>query len=485
MIARITRRPRKKRIVILGGGFGGVYAAIHLEKLLAGQHTVEICLVSRDNFFLFTPMLHEIAASDLEITNIVNPLRKLLHKVEVLVGDVNEIDLPNKRVLVSCGYRNESRQVDYDQLVIALGSITNFYNLPGFPELALAMKSLPDAIRLRAQILRHLEEANSECNPTDRKSLLTFVVAGGGFAGVETVAALNDFVREALPFYPNLCEDMLRVMLVHSGSVILPELGESLGRYTQEVLSRRGVEVQLNTRVKSMTENSVLLVDGAAISSSTLVWTAGTVPNPLILPLSCRKERGRIRVNEFLRVPDWPDVWAVGDCAFVPDIRNPGKSHPPTAQHAIREGKIVAQNIAATLLGRRLKPFSFRTIGLLASIGRRTGVARIFGFNFSGFFAWWMWWTVYLSKLPGLDKKVRVAFDWTLDLLFPKDVCAVYDLDHSRDFDRRDHTRNALGNNGDYQVTARQPVHSSMGNGLTRIEPLATERYGWANPKVE
>lgn len=485
MIARVTRRPRRKRIVILGGGFGGVYAAIHLEKLLAREHTVEICLVSRDNFFLFTPMLHEIAASDLEITNIVNPLRKLLHKVEVLVGDVNEIDLPNKRVLISHGYRNESRQLDYDQLVIALGSITNFYNLPGFPELALAMKSLPDAIRLRAQILRHLEEANSECNPTDRKSLLTFVVAGGGFAGVETVAALNDFGREALPFYPNLCEDMLRLMLVHSGPVILPELGENLGRYTQEVLARRGVEVQLNTRVKSMTENSVLLVDGATIPSRTLVWTAGTVPNPLILPLPCVKDRGRIRVNEFLQVPDWPNVWAVGDCAFVPDIRNPGKSHPPTAQHAIREGKVVAQNIAATLLGHRLKPFSFRTIGLLASIGRRMGVARIFGFNFSGFFAWWMWRTVYLSKLPGLDKKVRVAFDWTLDLLFPKDVCAVYDLDHHRDFDRQDHTRNVLGNNGDYQVTARQPVHSSIGNGLRRIEPLGTERYGWANPRVQ
>jgi NADH dehydrogenase len=298
------------------------------------------------------------------------------------------------------------------------------------------MKSLPDAIRLRAQILRHLEEANSECNLTDRQSLLTFVVAGGGFAGVETVAALNDFVREALPFYPNLCEDMLRVMLVHSGSVILPELGESLGRYTQEVLARRGVEVLLNSRVKSMTENRVFLVDGVEIPSRTLVWTGGTAPNPLTVSLPCANERGRIRVNEFLRIPDWPDVWAVGDCAFVPDIRNPGKSHPPTAQHAIREGEVVAQNIAATLLGRRLKPFSFRTIGLLASIGRRSGVARIFGFNFSGFFAWWLWRTVYLSKLPGLDKKIRVAFDWTLDLLFPKDVCAVYDLDNSRDFEK-------------------------------------------------
>src|SRR6266581_311803 len=431
-----TSESAKKRIVILGGGFGDVYAALHLERLLARAPEVEICLISHDNFFLFTPMLHEIAASDLEITNIVNPLRKLLRKVEVLVGDVNQIDLPNKRVLISRGYRNDSKQIDYDHLVIALGSITNFYDIPGLAGLAVAMKSLRDAIRLRAQIIRHLEEANSECNSTDRQSLLTFVVAGGGFAGVETVAALNDFVREALPFYPNLCEDMLRVMLVHSGPVILPELGESLGRYTQKVLVRRDVEVRLNTRVKSMTENCVFLADGVEIPSRTLVWTAGTAPNPLTVSLPCANERGRIRVNEFLRIPDWPDVWAVGDCAFVPDIRNPGKSHPPTAQHAMRQGKVVARNIAAVLLGRRPEPFSFRTIGLLASIGRRTGVARILGFNLSGFFAWWLWRTIYLSKLPGLDKKIRVAFDWTLDLLFPKDVCAVYDLDNSRDFEK-------------------------------------------------
>jgi NADH dehydrogenase len=443
MIVRATRRRRKKRIVILGGGFGGVYAAIHLEKLLAGQNAVEICLVSHDNFFLFTPMLHEIAASDLEITNIVNPLRKLLRKVEVLVGDVNQIDLPNRRVLISRGRRNHSHQIDYDHLVIALGSITNFYNIPGLAGVAVPMKSLRDAIRLRTQIIQHLEEANFECNPADRQSLLTFVVAGGGFAGVETVAALNDFVREALSFYPNLCENMLRVMLVHSGPAILPELGESLGQYTEKVLARRGVEIRLNTRVKSVTENKVFLADGVSFPSRTLVWTAGTVPSPLISSLPCANERGRVLVNQFLRVPDWPNVWAVGDCAFVPDLRNPGKSHPPTAQHAIREGKVVAQNIAAVLFDRPLKSFSFRTIGLLAAIGRRTGVARIFGFNFSGFFAWWMWRTVYLSKLPGLDKKVRVAFDWTLDLLFPKDVCAVYDVDHRRDFDRVEPRNNA------------------------------------------
>jgi NADH dehydrogenase len=477
MIVRVTRKPRRKRIVILGGGFGGVYAAIHLEKLMARQSAVEICLVSRDNFFLFTPMLHEIAASDLEITNIVNPLRKLLRKVDVLVGDVNQVDLRNKRVLISRGYRKPLQKLDYDHLVIALGSTTNFYDLPGLAELAVPMKSLRDAIQLRGQILRYLEEANSEGDPAERQSSLSFVVAGGGFAGVETVAALNDFVREALRFYPNLCEDMLRVILVHSGPAILPELGESLGRYTEKVLSERGVEVRLNTRVKSVTEDRVLLTDGVSIPSRTLVWTAGTVPSPIISSLPCAKERGRLLVNQFLGVPDWPNVWAVGDCAFVPDTRNPGKSHPPTAQHAIREGKVVAQNIAAVLSGRPLRLFSFRTIGLLASIGRRMGVARILGFNFSGFFAWWMWRTVYLSKLPGLDKKVRVAFDWTLDLLFPKDVCAVHDLDQHRDFRSPDHAGNRSGNNGDHELGSAQLNWRECPDGIDLDRDNVLERF--------
>ncbi len=311
------------------------------------------------------------------------------------------------------------------------------------------MKSLPDAVQLRAQIIQHLEEAHAECSLIDRQALLTFVVAGGGFAGVETVAALNDFVREALRFYPNLRQEMLRVVLVHPGGVILPELGESLGQYTQQVLARRGVEILLNTRVTRVTKDLVLVTGSNSIPASTLVWTAGTVPNPLVSYLPCVKECGRVLVNEFLQVPDWPCVWVIGDCAFVPDIRKPGQSHPPTAQHAIREGKVVAQNIAAALRGRTPRPFSFKTIGLLASIGRRTGVARIFGFNFSGFFAWWLWRTIYLSKLPGLDKKLRVAFDWTLDLLFRKDVCAVQQDRRSSDSYRRDYRQETFGNNGD------------------------------------
>jgi len=255
-------------------------------------------------------------------------------------------------------------------------------------------------------------------------------------------------------------------MLVHSGPVILPELGESLGRYTQQVLARRRMDVRLNTRVKSMTEDNVFLVDSVPVPSRTLVWTAGTVPNPLISSLPCAKERGRLLVNQFLRVPKWPNVWAVGDCAFVPDMKNPGQSYPPTAQHAIREGKTVAHNIAAVLFNRPLKSFSFKTIGLLASIGRRTGVARIFGFNFSGFFAWWMWRTIYLSKLPGLDKRIRVAFDWTLDLLFPKDVCAVYDFNYRPDVHcpEVEDTTNTSENNVDYQTTEHHLLRLSLGN---------------------
>ena len=415
-------------------------------------------------------MLHEIAASDLEITNIVNPLRKLLRKVEVLVGDVDEIDLTKKRVLISRGYHEHSQQIGYDHLVIALGSTTNYYDLPGLAELAIPMKSLRDAVQLRGQMLRYLEAANSESDPAERRSLLTFVVAGGGFAGVETVAALNDFLREALPFYPRLCEDMLRVLLVHSGPAILPELGESLGRYTEKVLAERGVEIRLKTRVKNVAAGEISLTDGMSIPACTLVWTAGTVPSPIIASLPCAKERGLLLVNQFLRVPEWPNVWAVGDCACVPDIRNPGQSHPPTAQHAIREGKVVAHNIAAAVLGRPLKSFSFRTIGLLASIGRRTGVARIFGLNFSGFFAWWMWRTVYLSKLPGLDKKVRVAFDWTLDLLFPKDVCAVHDLDQ-REIPRHIRRSDPRGSNGETTCVIK-PAH---GEAMVRWQNRAND----------
>jgi NADH:quinone reductase (non-electrogenic) len=412
---------KKTRIVLLGGGFAGLHAASHLDDTLARDPNVEITLVNRDNFFLFTPMLHEVAASDLDLTNIVNPVRKLLKRVNFFAGEVESINLERKLVTVSHGFDHHHHELPYDHVVIGLGSITNFFNLPGLEQRALTMKSLGDAIHLRNRLIAHLEEADTECSVDVRRPLLTFVVAGGGFAGVETIAGINDFVREAIRFYTNLREDMLRVVLVHPGEVILPELGEKLGRYADKKLAERGVEIRVNTRVTGVTDSKVELSTGEQIESKALIWTAGTSPNPVLDSLPCLKERGCLKVDKMLRVPDWPGVRALGDCALVPDSKT-GQYHPPTAQHALRQGKTLAQNLIASLTGESLKPFSFSTIGQLAAIGRRTGVANILGINFSGFIAWWMWRTIYLSKLPRFEKKLRVALDWTLDLLFTKDL---------------------------------------------------------------
>ena len=411
----------KRRIVILGGGFGGLYTALELEKNLAADSGVEITLVNRDNFFLFTPMLHEVAASDLDPTDIVNPIRKLLQQTQFFVGNVETIDLNAKKVIVWHGEGRHPHELPYDHLVIALGSVANFLTLPGVEERALTMKSLNDAVGLRSRLIEHLDEADFECCPNIRKLLLTVVVAGAGFAGVETIAAVNDFLREAVQFYPNLTAEMIHVVLVEHGPAILPELSSALGVYAQQKLARRGVEIRLQTAVTSMVESGVTLSDGTLIETNTLIWAAGGAPNPLLATLPCIKEKGKLIVDTTLEIPGWPGVWALGDCAAIPDAKS-GKLYPPTAQHALRQGKVLARNIIATLRGTAKQPFVFSTIGQLAAIGRRPGVANIMGVNFSGFLAWWLWRTIYLSKLPRLEKKVRVALNWSLDLFFSKDL---------------------------------------------------------------
>ena len=412
--------PRRKRVLILGSGFGGLTVAMELEKGLGRDSSVEVTLVNRENFFLFTPMLHEVAASDLDLTTIVNPVRKLLRSAHFFAGEVEQIDFKQRKVVVSHGFDHHHHTLEFDFLVLGLGSVTNFYGLPGLQEYALTMKSLGDAMRLRNHLIAHLEEADSDCCKV-KEPLLTFVVAGGGFAGVETVAGINDFVRGALRSYPNLTEDMLRVVLIHSGPVILPELEETLGNYAERKLSGRKVEIHLNTKVESFSGQMVRLSDGTAIETNTLVWTAGTSPNPLLETVPCAKERGRLLVTECLELREWPGVWALGDCSAIPD-RQTGGFHPPTAQHAFRQGRIVAHNVIAVVRGIDQKQFHYSIIAQLAAIGRRTGVANILGINFSGFIAWWLWRTIYLSKLPRFEKKLRVAFDWTLDLIFSKDL---------------------------------------------------------------
>lgn len=409
-----------RQIVILGGGFAGIYTALELDRLIARRQDVEVTLVNRENFLLFTPMLHEVAASDLDPTDIVNPIHKLLKRVKFFCGSLDRIDLQRKVVHVSHGDEFHAHELRFDHLVLALGNVAHFFDLPGLAQNALTMKSLGDAMHLRNQMIALLEEADFECCKSIRDRLLTFVVAGGGFAGVETAAAMQDFLLAALPNYSNLQKKDIKVILVHSGPTLLPELSAPLGEYAGTILGERGMEIKLNTRVQGFENRMAKLSDGSKFETCTLVWTAGSAPHPLLDGLDCAKLRGKVLVDATLQVRDQQGVWALGDCAAIPD--SAGGYYPPTAQHAIREARRAARNIINVIDGSKPEPFHFKALGQLASLGARRGVAQIFGLRFSGFIAWWLWRSIYLMKLPRMEKRIRVALNWTLDVLFSKDT---------------------------------------------------------------
>jgi NADH dehydrogenase len=309
----------------------------------------------------------------------------------------------------------------FDQLVLALGSETNYFGTPGVAEHSVGMKTLGDAVMLRAGVIAMLEAASVEPDPARRKRMLTFVVAGGGFAGVETVGAINDLARESLPHYGRVDPGEVRVVLIHHGKVILPELGEALGLYAQEKLRERQVEIKLGVKVAAYAEGAVHCSDGDAIPAEMLVWAAGVSPSPLLKAIPCELQKGRVVVHSTMEVPGAPGVWAVGDCAAVIDPISQ-LPYPTTAQHALREGRLAAKNICARLEGKQAFPFKYKAPGQLATIGRRTGVAKIFGLNFSGIVGWVLWRTIYLMKLPGLEKKLRVGLHWALDEVFERDL---------------------------------------------------------------
>ena len=410
-----------RRVLILGGGFAGTYAARRLDKTLARLADVEVVLVSRENYLLFTPMLHEVAAGDLYPGDIVHPLRKMLRRVRFIEADVLHVDLHKRQVHLGAGALRRKLELTYDYLLLALGSETNFFGMNDVETHAATMKTLGDAALLRNRMVALLEEAAAETDKTIRRRLMTFVVAGGGFAGVETIGAMNDFLRETVTYYPELDRSMLQLVLVHPGKVVLPELGERLGRYAQEKLERRGVEVRIETRVTGYQNRTVKLAPGESIEADTMVWTAGSRPAAAIDALPVEKVKGRVKVTECLEVTGREGTaWAIGDCAAVPDGN--GGVQPPTAQHSLRQALAAAKNIEAAVGGTAKRPFRFSTLGQLASIGRHTGVAQILGMRFSGFFAWWLWRTVYLIKLPGIVKKLRVMISWSLDLLFAREI---------------------------------------------------------------
>ncbi|MSP13276.1 MAG: NAD(P)/FAD-dependent oxidoreductase [Chloroflexi bacterium] len=423
MAAAETPHHPSRRVVILGGGFGGVATAERLEQLYPRDMELEITLVSQSNFLLFTPMLAEVASSSLEAQHISAPVRAALPRSRFVKGDVVEIDTATQVVKVRAGRSMPLEIIPYDHLVTALGSSANYYNLPGLETNTFALKTLQDATQLRDHTITMLEQADVKPNEAERRRLLTFVVAGGGFAGTEMIAELFDLVHNVRRYYPYVRKDELRFVLVHSGDHILPELTPELGEYALNKLQSRGIEFKLGARVAGATPEAVLLNDGSQIPSHTKVWTAGNQPSPLLKMLPYEHTRsGQIVTNDTLQVKGSTNIWAVGDCAQIPDLFNTGKYCPPTAQHALREGQVAAENILASIRGKPLKPFRFQTLGLLVALGHRTAAAEVRGYRFSGLLAWFMWRSIYLSKLPGLEKKVRVAFDWSLDIFFPRDI---------------------------------------------------------------
>jgi NADH dehydrogenase len=434
-----ARAPKgMKRVLVLGGGFGGMRTAVCLEEELREDASVLITLVSETNALLFTPMLAEVAGSSLDASHISPPLRSSLHRTDFIRGRVQDIDLARRVVRVgdtaTAAGSASVRELPFDHLVLALGAVSNYLGMANVERLAFNFKSLFDAIRIRNHIIEMFERADREPDPAVRIPLLTFVVAGGGFAGVELAGAINDFANGILADYPTLRREEVSTVLVHSRDRILPELSESLARYAQRKMEARGVKFRLETRLVDASSGIVVLGNGE-IPARTLVWTAGTAPNPLLksLPLE-RDKRGAISVDSTLAVAGHTGVWALGDCAAITDAKT-GKPCPPTAQFALREAELLARNIRADIAGSAKRRFHFNSLGSLCVIGHQTACAELTvpfardrTMRFSGLLAWLIWRGVYLAKLPGLERKIRVLMDWTIELFFPRDIVQTIDL---------------------------------------------------------
>jgi NADH dehydrogenase len=409
-------------IAILGGGFAGTAVARTLERRLRADEA-EIVLLSRDNYTLFTPMLPEVTSGELEVRHIVTPIRVQLRRTNFILSEVGAIDVERRTV----GYRHVltglTGTIAYDHLVLALGSHTSTFGLPGVAEHSWALKTLEDADALRNRLVWLLELADTIADAERRRRLLTIVVVGGGFTGVETAGEIQRLFRSVVRFYRRLALDDVRLVLVEGGPSLLAGLPPKMGEYSRRILQRRGVEVLTGDGVTRVDAAGLTLGSGRRIESATVIWSAGVAPSHAIAGVALPKtKRGAVMTGPDMRVPGVRGVWALGDCAAIPDGES-GVLFPMTAQHAIREGPHLADNIVRALRGQPTLPFHYRTLGMMAALGGRRAVAQLPGNRvLTGFLAWFLWRTYYLARLPGLDRRLRVAFDWTLELLFPRDI---------------------------------------------------------------
>ena len=417
----------KRRILILGGGFGGVYVAVHLGRMLSEQELqeTEIALVNRENYIVFQPLLPEVISGSVELNHVITPIRRMAPRANLYTRDIVSIDLAGQSVTLSPGVRPTPLTLDYDHLVIAMGTRLDHSKIPGMREHASPFKYLGDALYLRNQLVRMLEEAEAESDLECRRRLLTFVVAGGGFSGVECIAEMNDFLREAVRAYHKISEADLRLILLQRGERILPEVTPSLAAFAHRLLVNRGVEIRLGAGLQAVTANAVVVEDKQThrletIATRTAVATVPAGPHPIITQLPIPQDKGRVIVDQTTEVQGWPGVWAIGDCAAIKQVD--GNISPPTAQHALRQAKTCAQNIVASFRGTKKTKFAFKGLGKLGSLGRRSAVAEIFGLHFKGLIAWLLWRGVYVTKFPGLDGQLRLVADWILDAFLPRDI---------------------------------------------------------------
>lgn len=406
------------RIVILGGGFAGAYCARRLEQKTKGQD-VDIVLVNTQNNFVFTPMLVEAATSALEPRHVVVPLRGFLRRSNFIMGDVVSVDTVGRSIVVQPDFGN-ALPLEYDHLVVALGSVTRMPSIPGVKEFAFGLKSMSDALALRDRAIAMLEMASMSPTHEQRQSWLTFAVVGAGYTGVEAAGEFNAFLREALRFYPNVAASDIRVMLIQRADRILETLEEKVSAKAARILSKSGVEILVKESVSEVHPDSFTLKSGQTVSAHTVIWSAGVAPPPLLESLKLTMtSHGYLDCEPDCRVKGCENIWGIGDCASNPDEN--GNPYPPTAQHALREGVHTADNLSAVLSGKQTRPLRYHTKGTMAPLGGRQAIANIYGMHFTGWLAWMIWRTVYLGIMPGWGRRIRVTMDWTIDFLFRRD----------------------------------------------------------------